>query len=147
MKVVSFPIEDDPWHGYSSEALACQELDGVYRVSANPFFVRGVAKGDLIQCKQLDGRLEFEKLIEKSGNWTYRVIMARRNAFEDLESFLTEIYDYVDISEEITEHMMMFSLCVPPTAVRHVYKVLEKYLELDVLDFEEANLGTLLDSG
>jgi hypothetical protein len=48
--------------------------DGLYRLENTPFFVYGISRGDVVVAEpDEEGRLQFIKIREKSGNRTLRV--------------------------------------------------------------------------
>lgn len=142
MEKIKFEISPDEWHGYTAEFLACQEEGGdLYSVQVSPIYVTGISKGDIVECEiTASGRI-FKKVAQKSGNWTYRVIINKALGFENVEDFLTEIFEFVEIEEEVSENFILFSLCVQPKAVNKVYEILERFYLEHKIDFEEANVG------
>ncbi|WP_312404249.1 DUF4265 domain-containing protein [Rhizobium sp.] len=142
MEKIKFEIPPNEWHGYTAEFLACREEGGgLYSVQVSPIYVKGISKGDIIECDTaVEGRI-FTKIARKSGNWTYRVIVNKAPGFENVQDFLTGIFDFVEIEEDVSEGFILFSLCVRPEAVNKVYEVLERFYLEHKLDFEEANVG------
>ncbi|WP_132517663.1 DUF4265 domain-containing protein [Rhizobium sp. BK376] len=147
-EVVRFNLEPSDWHGYSFELLGCQKLqDGLFRISACPFFVVGMSKGDIIECSLEQGQAVFKRLVRKSGNSTFRFIFRRiRDEGTDLRKdelfqLLSALRPIAEISDDFRETFILYSVSTSPNNVREVYNQLVKFTDWDVIDYEEADFG------
>ncbi|MFJ4783433.1 DUF4265 domain-containing protein [Streptomyces sp. NPDC088794] len=87
-------VERPNWPPVSVERLWGEKTDVKFeiRVVNTPFFVRGIAFGDLIQVRPDNERrdLVFEKFTQESGHSTVRVIIMREDSRERVEIKLRE---------------------------------------------------------
>lgn len=77
--VFELPRDKDGWPPAASEGLwAIPVSPDVVRLDNTPFFVRGVAAGDLIRVhREADGQLRAAARLQWSGHCTIRIIVFR----------------------------------------------------------------------
>jgi Domain of unknown function (DUF4265) len=66
-------------HSEGAETMWADKLaDHRYRLDNVPLFVYGVGLGDVFTVKRVDGddRPYFDRVVERTPNWTYRLILA-----------------------------------------------------------------------
>ncbi len=85
---LGFTLDPDDWHGVPAErvwATPLEEEGGatLYRVENTPFYVKGVNFLDIVEAEEINGRLEFVRVVKTSGRATFRIIVypANRMAF------------------------------------------------------------------
>lgn len=80
MSAVEFKVrweleqDEDEWPPYPVESVWCTRVEGDHFKLINvPFFVKGVAWGDIVCAKGDDDTLWFDRLVQKSGYATVHV--------------------------------------------------------------------------
>ena len=77
VKKILFKIDTDKdgWPPVASEGIWCEQKDELYIICNAPFFVKGIAYGDIIRIRGVsDNEFVVEEVVEKSGNstvWLY----------------------------------------------------------------------------
>ncbi|WP_157475175.1 DUF4265 domain-containing protein [Lysobacter sp. Root494] len=92
---VTFPLEEDSWHGHATETLWAIPMGGhTYSLQNVPFFVVGVSRFDLVSAIKKDEQLVFQCLQGRSGHSTVRVVSAGgQKGFERLQTPITTLRD------------------------------------------------------
>jgi len=71
---VVFPLEQDAWHGSSTERLWAEPVDRRrYRLRNTPFFAFGVSLHDIVFAEERGNQLLFTGISMRSGHSTYRL--------------------------------------------------------------------------
>jgi hypothetical protein len=108
------PEEASGWPPVSVERLWGEKTDVRYeiRVVNTPFFVRGIAYGDLIRVRPDHERRElvFESLTAESGHSTVRVILMESSTRGELEEILRDS----GCSWEVAQSESLLAVDVPP---------------------------------
>ena len=114
---------------------ANSQADGTYQIDNIPFFARGVAVGDAVTAKTIDGELFFEGLVRPSGNSLIRAIVRDEAEVPKLCSELKALGCDVEV------HGRLVAVDVP-AAVSYtpICQLLEVGLNTERLGFEEAVL-------
>lgn len=140
-KRVLFHLDHDD-DGYPpSEAETLWVLvtdDGYYEIDNIPFFVTGIASGDVISAKREDDMLVFDSVIRYSGHSTIRVVVFD---VANVEAVRFELFEMGCASEQ--SHLpSLFSVDVPPSVD---LSAVQAYLALGEADgrwsYEEAALA------
>jgi hypothetical protein len=110
-----------------------------YVIDNIPFYVRGVALGDVVSAKaDDDGHLWFHEVINPSGHSTLRILMLHPDETEEIKSFLCSL----GCRWEGSNTPKLFSVDVPPEVK---YDAVKSYLdgkeEEGVVEYEEGCLG------
>lgn len=137
--VFSLEQDEDGWPPSSSEILwATAEVtngDQVFEVSSIPFYVLDLAYQDTVIATMLDGRLRFEKIVKRSGNSTYRLIL---NVGLESDKFLTLWADLEALGCTYeSANGVLIAVNVPFGSAHSAYKVFEKGETSGVWGFEE----------
>lgn len=87
-------IDEDGWPPASVESLWAVDLgDGTVRLDNTPWFVRGVASGDIIQAElDGDGVLWAGKAVQPSQNCTIRLIVLKDNGSAAARQSVLEVF-------------------------------------------------------
>ena len=140
-KKALFPASPEDWHGMQGEWIWVESAgDGSYKVLNIPLYTYGVSYMDKVSLKNSDGVLNFDHVVLKGGNHTYRVLLksgfgrpdfnARWPAFAALGCEYESSKDPEDV----------FGINVPQHADPHaVYALLENGQNDGVWYFDEGN--------
>jgi len=88
-----FRIEKDE-HGYPTTknweqllAWPLRESERCFRLESIPFFVKGISRGDIVEAKVSENSevqqgefFEFERIVERGGHNTYRILLNEKDA-------------------------------------------------------------------
>jgi hypothetical protein len=90
-------------YGEGAETMWADPLGASkYRLDNVPLFAYGVSLGDVFLTKHVDGddRPYFERVVERSPNWTYRLILSElpTEALDAREHLLKRVLSYGDHS-------------------------------------------------
>jgi hypothetical protein len=115
------------WEQLLAEPLA--EAEDCFRITSIPFFVRDVCRGDVVRARTVTNPeisekpiFEFDRIVEKGGHNTYRLLLKRKNP-KDPEFTETELISKGLAIER--EHNDFFAVDVPPTVDQ---QVIDQYL-------------------
>lgn len=141
---ITFPLPEGEWHGFNEETLWCSLIDGdAYRVDNSPFLLKGVSYKDVISAEKKVNGVFFNKIVNKSGHSTYRVIL---NEGVSHDQFM-ERWSGFKKNMCTFEHggfleRPLYSIDVPPHGdIFEVYSMLELGNNDGVWDFEEADFS------
>ena len=141
---ICFPLTaEDSQDGVDAENLWSEDRgDGSYVIDNIPFYAYEISNGDLVSARDVDGRLFFERVLERGGHSTYRVLVKNQAGFES-DGFrrLWKSLQALGCSNEVAK-CRWIAIDVPkisdPDAV---CKILELGEEESVWTFEEAHCG------
>lgn len=141
---VRFPLpEDDQEEGLDAENLWAQDLGhNRFLIDSIPFYIYGISNRDTVIAKENDGRLQFEKVSERGGHSTYRVLIKdpagfESNGFQEYSGRLRSL----NCSYEVARHRWI-AIDIPRNADPNiVYELLENGEHSGVWTFEEAHCG------
>ncbi|MDQ0798247.1 DUF4265 domain-containing protein [Streptomyces sp. B1I3] len=111
-------IDEDGWPPESVESLWAVDLgDGTVQLDNTPWFVRGVASGDIIKV-ELDGDGVFwaGETVRPSQNCTIRLIVLKDDGSAAARQSVLEIFHSLGTTGEGIERYRMVALDVPPEA-------------------------------
>lgn len=75
--------DEDGYPPVEVESLWASAVDDGYALDNIPFFVRGVALGDVVSAEAADdGALEFERVVRRGGHSTFRIWLRDQSAAE-----------------------------------------------------------------
>ncbi|MDV5149484.1 DUF4265 domain-containing protein [Streptomyces sp. SBC-4] len=111
-------IDEDGWPPASVESLWAVDLgDGTVRLDNTPWFVRGVASGDIIRVQPDDeGVLWAGESVEPSQNCTIRLIVLKDAGSAAARQSVLEVFHRLGTTGEGIERFGMVVLKVPPQA-------------------------------
>jgi hypothetical protein len=121
-------VDEDGWPPASVESLWAVDLgDGTVRLDNTPWFVRGVASGDIIQIDvDQDGLWWAGETIRASEHCTIRLIVLKDGGSAAARGSVLEIFHRLGTTGEGIEQFRMVALDVPPTAdLARIRKLLE----------------------
>ncbi|GGX16776.1 DUF4265 domain-containing protein [Streptomyces chartreusis] len=143
---VAFDLEAEreDWPPVSVERLWGEKTEVRFeiRVVNTPFFVPGIAYGDLIRVRPDNERRElvFESFASESGHSTIRVVFLRRNLRESVENQFRD----AGCSWETTSRFNLLAVDIPPTVnYAEVRPWLAQRRESGDLEFQESAISTL----
>lgn len=138
MKKVIVNLDENMWHGKSTERLWTKELDNnLYQVDNIPIFAMNISLGDIVEVENKNGELIYKKIKNKSKFYTYRVIFNDELTYKKKEEFLQGLITFGDY--ELYEEMSIYAFSISCEFVPDFYKQLELLENKKVLDFEEAD--------
>jgi Domain of unknown function (DUF4265) len=116
--VFELPQDDDGWPPAGSEGLwAVPVTPDVVRLDNTPFFVRGVAAGDLIRVRRgEDGQVRADERLQWSGHCTIRIIVFRDGPLGGSRQRVLDVFAPLGVTGEGIEQYRMVALDVPPDA-------------------------------
>ncbi|MFC8827764.1 DUF4265 domain-containing protein [Streptomyces sp. NPDC057137] len=111
-------IDEDGWPPASVESLWAVDLgDGTARLDNTPWFVRGVASGDIIKMRpDDDGVLWAGETVRPSQNCTLRLIVLKDDGSAAARQSVLEAFHRLGTTGEGIERYRMVALDVPPEA-------------------------------
>jgi hypothetical protein len=112
------PKDEDGWPPATSEGLwALPIAPGVVRLHNTPWFVRGVANGDLIRVRRgEDGQWWADERLEWSGYCTIRIIPFPDGPLSGSRQRVLDAFAPLGVTGEGIEQYGMVALDVPPEA-------------------------------
>ncbi|MDQ0943467.1 DUF4265 domain-containing protein [Streptomyces sp. V1I1] len=135
-------IEDD-WPPASVESLwAVDQGDGTVKLDNVPWFVRGVACGDVVATQtDLDGLRWAGDVVRRSENCTIRLIVFRDGGSGAARQSVLNAFHQLGVFGEGIEKFGMVSLDVPPTAdLAKVQRLLNHGVAEEWWDMEEGSI-------
>jgi hypothetical protein len=110
-------------------------VDSIFRIDNIPFYIRGIALGDVVRAKPTtDGALQFESIVKNSGHSTVRVVFFKPEAQEDLCKNL----EALGCQWEGAFEPSLIAIDVPPSSnLSVVLELLKTGCEKDLFDYEE----------
>ncbi|MFD8664871.1 DUF4265 domain-containing protein [Streptomyces microflavus] len=121
-------VDEDGWPPASVESLWAVDLgDGTARLDNTPWFVRGVASGDIIKVEpDSEGLLWAGETVRASENCTIRLIVLKDSGSAAARQSVLEIFHKLGTTGEGIERYGMVALDVPPQAdLQRIRKLLE----------------------
>ncbi|MEU2462142.1 MULTISPECIES: DUF4265 domain-containing protein [Streptomyces] len=111
-------IDEDGWPPESVESLWAVDLgDGTARLDNTPWFVRGIASGDVISVQpDDDGVLWAGETVQPSQNCTIRLIVLKDEGSAAARQSVLEVFHRLGTTGEGIERFGMVALDVPPQA-------------------------------
>ncbi|MET9604813.1 DUF4265 domain-containing protein [Streptomyces sp. NPDC006512] len=111
-------IDEDGWPPASVESLWAVDLgDGTVRLDNTPWFVRGVASGDIVKVESDgDGVLWAGETVRPSQNCTIRLIVLKDDGSAAARQSVLEVFHRLGTTGEGIEQFRMVALDVPPEA-------------------------------
>ncbi|MEU2729586.1 DUF4265 domain-containing protein [Streptomyces griseoviridis] len=121
-------VDEDGWPPAGVESLWAVRLgDGTVRLDNTPWFVRGVACGDIVGVElEDDGVLYARETVQPSGNCTIRLIVLRDEGSAAARQTVLDSFHRLGATGEGLQHFRMVALDVPPEAdLPEIRKLLE----------------------
>jgi Domain of unknown function (DUF4265) len=140
-------LEDDSWHGYSTESLWAEPISGGrYRLRNSPFFALGVSVEDIVLAQEKDGILTFAVVSMRGGHSTYRILKYEQTA-ELFDKYWQPIQMLGCSYEEgriLAGKVQVLAVDIPPPVdIYRVYELLEQGESAGAWEFEEGHCGQL----
>lgn len=142
--IFELPQDDDGWPPAGSEGLwALPVTPDVVRLDNTPFFVRGVATGDLIRVRRGDdGQLQADERLRWSGHCTIRIIVFRDGPLSGSRQQVLDKFAPLGVTGEGIEQFSMVALDVPPDAdIAAVKRLLREGEHDGWWEYEEGCIG------
>ncbi|MEE1747893.1 MULTISPECIES: DUF4265 domain-containing protein [unclassified Streptomyces] len=121
-------VDEDGWPPASVESLWAVKLgNGTVQLDNTPWFVRGVASGDIIRVElEDDGVLYARETIQPSQNCTIRLIVLKDGGSGAARQTVLDTFHRLGTTGEGIERFRMVALDVPPEAdLPKIRKLLE----------------------
>ncbi|MEV4968620.1 DUF4265 domain-containing protein [Streptomyces sp. NPDC024062] len=111
-------VDEDGWPPASVENLWAIDLgNGTVRLDNTPWFVRGVARGDVIRVESdEDGVRWAGETVQESENCTIRLIVMKDGGSAAARQSVLEVFHRLGTTGEGIEQYRMVALDVPPDA-------------------------------
>jgi hypothetical protein len=142
--VFEVPRDDDGWPPVAREGLwAVPVTSDTVRLHNSPWFVRGVANGDLIRVrKDEDGQLWADERLEWSGTCTIRVVPFRKGPLDGSRQRVLDAFAPLGVNGEGVEQYGIVALDVPPDVdLAAVKRLLYEGARDGWWDYEEGCVG------
>ncbi|WP_433794628.1 DUF4265 domain-containing protein [Actinoplanes sp. CA-252034] len=112
------PRDGDDWPPVEVESLWAETVgDGVVRLTNVPWFVRGVASGDLVRVEADEsGVLWAAEHLERSGSCTIRVVPSRSGPLHGSHQRVLDTFEPFGVTGEGIQEYGLVALEVPPVA-------------------------------
>ncbi|MFD9684739.1 DUF4265 domain-containing protein [Kitasatospora sp. NPDC059146] len=121
-------VDEDGWPPASVESLWAVDLgDGTVRLDNTPWFVRGVASGDVIRVSVDDDGLRWAtETVHASENCTIRLIVLEGGGSAAARQTVLETFHQFGATGEGIEQFRMVALKIPPEAdIQRIRTLLE----------------------
>ena len=142
---IFFALAENEWHNHVSESLWAIKLDNhIYKVDNIPTFVYGISLADKIKCvtKGNSQDLWFDTVLERSGNSTYRILIANKEQENQFNLYWKDFKDLGCSFESTSTTPKTVAINVPATSeIYAVYNLLEKGESNGLWTFEEGFCG------
>jgi hypothetical protein len=138
------PRDDADWPPVDVESLWAETVSGdVVRLTNVPWFVRGIANGDLVRVKpDADGVLWATEHVEWSGNCTIRVVPFSSGPLRGSRQRVLDAFEPFGVTGEGIQQYGLVALEVPPGAdLAGVQRVLRAGARDGWWDYEEGCVG------
>ncbi|ACU70257.1 conserved hypothetical protein [Catenulispora acidiphila DSM 44928] len=111
-------VDEAGWPPASVESLWAVDLgDGTVRLANTPWFVRGVASGDVIRVRVDEEGVRWAgKVVQASDNCTIRLIVLKDGGSAEARQTVLETFHRLGTTGEGIEQFRMVALRVPPSA-------------------------------
>lgn len=138
MTKVHFRLEpdEDGFPPANVESLwASPSGNGTFRLENVPFFVVGVAYGDVVRARDVDGSLWFDgEVVNESGHGTIRVMLQDRSKEDSIKEFVRNC----GCTMEQSHIPGYFAIDVPPSArAKELVEFLAAAEEAETLGYDE----------
>jgi hypothetical protein len=142
---IQFALEADAdgWPPVESEGLWAIALgDNSFRVDNTPWFVCGIAAGDVVRAEPRDGQWWFAERLAPSGNSAIRVIPFRHGALQGDRRTVLDMFERYGATGEVIEHYGIVALDIPPQAdLAGVQALLREGFDEGWWDIDEGCVG------
>lgn len=124
----------------SGETLWAEELGGsLYRIDNIPFYVTGIAVGDVVEARVIEGNLTFVGLLQPSGHSTIRIVTYDPDAVSDVR----EQFDRLGCTAELLSNSKLIAVDVPRDIdLTQIRAELERGRRENRWDYEEAAIAS-----
>jgi len=132
--IFELDVDEDGWPPVSAERVWARPLgDDTYRLENVPWFVYGVAEGDLVRAvaPSTDEWPVYQDTVRSSGNCTIRVIPLRSGALAGSQAAVLDLFAALGVTGEGAGTYSLVALTVPPDADLGAVKTLLRQGEDD----------------
>jgi len=135
---IAFEFERDENGTTEIETLWAVSTDRGYRIDNIPFYVRGVAWGDIVSATRDDGgQLNYVKLVAPSGHSTVRLWFTNTSDVQAVRDALRELGCGSELGFE-----RLVAVDIPPEVdYSEITAFLEEKERLGALEYEEGCIG------
>ncbi len=121
-----------------TETIWCERKGNGYEVNNIPFYASNVALGDLIEVKEIDGDIWFEKLLKPSGNSVIQLVIYDHRS----QAEVGKLFEQYGCDWEGSDRSDLISINVPYNVPYNVIKeILIDGENREIWDYREACLG------
>lgn len=124
-----------------TEAMWTLRRDEGYEVDNIPFYVTGIALGDVVGAESdIDGVLWYSKLVRPSGHSTIQILFANENDVKAVREALRQI----GCASEVSDIRRLVAVDIPPSIpYAKVKAFLDQGTEAGSFEYQEACIGFL----
>lgn len=127
--------EDEDWPPCQVETLWAKHLGrNLYELDSIPFFVKGLALGDVVSVERASGELLFKEIVRSGGHSTIRIIFLNHSVKDETCKRLEDI----GCSWEGSHLPSLIAVDVPPSLqYDYVKAILERGEQTQEWEYEE----------
>jgi len=149
MVKIDFELDPQDWHGSPHEGLWAEPVSdtknsAVFQLKNSPFYARGVSFLDIVEAYPAGvvGRFKFDRVIQKSGHSTYRLMVDKMNGEFPVWWSRLENLGCTYESTHFGPQKLLYSVDVPEMSDIHaVYDILAQGEKKLIWLFEEGDVG------
>lgn len=143
---IVFELPENDWHGYGSESMWAEDLDGGrHRLRNTPFAVYGFSFDDVVHAERFDEQLVVTGPVLRSGRSTFRIFLEEGIALGDphFEKAWQPLCELGGSLESATPRLV--AIDVPPgVEIRRVQELVDLGMSSGLWDWEEGHRGAPL---
>ena len=134
-------LSQEDWPNLEAELTSAREVrPSCFVLLESPFYAYGLSRGDTVLTTLRNGELSIEKVVDRSGHSTYRVLRTESAQEGDFNKFLCRLRDLGCVVT--LRQKRLFSVDVPrKTDADEVYVLLEAGEKSAAWSFEEGHCG------
>jgi len=138
---VQFSVDPNDQRGVKTESLWAERVGpGRFRILNSPFFLFGISADDVVEAKEVDGDLRFQRVVSRGGHSTYRIFLQHDRTIKDADftTYWEPISGLGATFENADDHFV--AVDIPPgKEVAAIYELLDKGEQDGIWAFEEVH--------
>ena len=137
-------VNEDGYPPVGIESLNAKKLsDGTFQLDNTPFFVEGIALGDIVSADLIpdsDERYWFDEVLAQSDNQSLSIILIDNNSSDEVALKLKALGCYCEYGEFGNLKMLAVSV-LSGCNYNEIFEYLEKLEDAETLSFAELAIG------
>jgi hypothetical protein len=138
---VRFHVDPNDQRGVKTESLWAEKVgSGRFRILNSPFFLFGISADDVVEAKETDGGLMFQRVDSRGGHSTYRIFLQGGRTIKDADfrTYWGPISKLGATFENADDHFV--AVDIPPGRdVAAIYELLDRGEQDGIWAFEEVH--------